>query len=108
LPPALALIESPTRSADRLRCELELRACSIVLDLLALALIDRADVDAIVGVSIEARLASRRLAPPAGAQRVGDIAAAEGSPDALEAAAVRWASMPAQALVRIAERELQV
>jgi hypothetical protein len=43
------------------RRELELRACSIVLDLLALALIDRTDVEALTSGGIRARRALHEM-----------------------------------------------
>jgi hypothetical protein len=46
------------------RRELELRACSIVLDLLALALIDRTDVEALTSAGIHARRALREMNVP--------------------------------------------
>jgi hypothetical protein len=49
---------------ERARRDLEVTACSTVLDLLALALIDRDDVDAIIEASIRANRARRRMKPP--------------------------------------------
>jgi hypothetical protein len=46
------------------RRELELRACSIVLDLLALALIDRTDVEALTSGGIRAHRALREINVP--------------------------------------------
>jgi hypothetical protein len=52
------------------RRELELRACSIVLDLLALALIDRTDVEALTSGAIRARRALREMDGPVDAASV--------------------------------------
>jgi hypothetical protein len=49
---------------ERARRELEVTACSTVLDLLALALIDHNDVDAIIEASIRASRAQRRMNLP--------------------------------------------
>jgi hypothetical protein len=70
----------------RRRRELELRACSIVLDLLALALIDRTDVEGIVRASIAVRRSERRIALSAGGPRDGVTPIAEAPPEAPAAA----------------------
>jgi hypothetical protein len=48
----------------RARREIELRACSIVLDLLALALIDRTDVEALTSAGIRASRGLREMDLP--------------------------------------------
>lgn len=47
-----------TPRLGRALSELQLRACSIVLDLLELALVDRCDIEAILNPSIRARRAT--------------------------------------------------
>lgn len=71
------------------RCELELRACSIVLDMLALALIERADVEGLVATGVRARRALSRIGHTPAVPPVDEPVAT-----------------PAQLLLAVAEREL--
>jgi hypothetical protein len=97
-----------TPQLERLRYEVELRASSIVLDLLALALIDRTDVDAILAAGVQALQRGRQMAPLSARASVGGAPAPVELFDAPASGCAGSARTAAQLLVRDAERDLAV
>ncbi len=91
---------------ERARRELEVTACSTVLDLLALALIDRDDIDAIIQASIRANRAQRRMNLPGEWPSIApdDSSPARGRMFATDRS--RAANTLAQSLLRAAEQEI--
>jgi len=87
---------------ERARRELERAACGTVLDLLALALIDGEDVDAIIEASIRANRARRRIALPS---EWPSVAADGVRPGGYATDRPGAATTLAQSLLRAAERE---
>jgi len=94
-----------TPQLERLRWEVELRASSIVLDLLALALIDRADVDAIVAAGVQALPRTRQIAPLGARAPVRGVPAPDELLDPPDPGGAGSARTAAQLLVQDAERD---
>jgi len=90
---------------ERARRELEITACTTVLDLLALALIDRTDVDAIIEASIRANRARRRMKLPSEWPSVAGGCEAGGQPGRFATDRSGAANTLAQSLLRAAELE---